>query len=87
MKRCVVLLVLFAGFLILPESLFAQGCSQCKIVAEQSIELDEGAFASNINIGILLLMATPYIIVFAVFRKRLFLFFKDFFFASNQSPK
>jgi hypothetical protein len=58
---------------------FGQGCSQCKLMAEQGSELDEASFGSNINYGILYLMAMPYIIVFFLFRKKIFLFFKKVF--------
>lgn len=87
MKRFVVLLILFVSFFVLPNALFGQGCSQCKLIAEQSSEAGEASFASNINIGILFLMAMPYIIVFAIFRKSLFQFFKRFFFSADQSSK
>lgn len=52
---------------------FGQGCSQCKLLAEQGSEVDEDAFGSNINSGILYLMALPYIalvIVLIVYRKK-----------------
>ena len=58
---------------------FGQGCSQCKLMAEQGSELDEASFGSNINYGILYLMAMPYIILFFLFRKKIFLFFKEKF--------
>ncbi|MDG1148342.1 MAG: hypothetical protein P8N52_08575 [Crocinitomicaceae bacterium] len=74
--------LVLAVFLI-TNSLFGQGCSQCKLIAEQGSELDEASFGSNINYGILYLMAMPYIIVFFLFRKKLFLFFKDTFQKSN----
>ncbi|MDC1403404.1 hypothetical protein N8328_03270 [Crocinitomicaceae bacterium] len=54
----------------------AQGCSQCKLLAEQSTEVGEASFGSNINMGILYLMAVPYILLFLLFRKRIFRFFK-----------
>lgn len=56
---------------------FGQGCSQCKLVAEQGSELDEASFGTNINYGILYLMAMPYIILLIMFRKRLFSFAKN----------
>ena len=55
---------------------YGQGCSQCKLLAEQGSELDEASFGSNINYGILFLMITPYILLFAIFHKRIFAFFK-----------
>ena len=56
---------------------YAQGCSQCKMLAEQGSELDEASFGSNINMGILYLMAIPYVLLFLLFRKRIFSFFKS----------
>lgn len=54
-----------------------QGCSQCKLLAEQGAELDENAFGSNINYGIMILMTIPYILLFALFHKRIFAFFRS----------
>ncbi len=54
-----------------------QGCSQCKLLAEQGAELDENSFGSNINYGIFILMTIPYILLLALFHKRIFAFFKS----------
>jgi hypothetical protein len=76
MKKYILLfLVLFA----LALDYFAQGCSQCKLLAEQGSELDEQSFGSNINSGILYLMIIPYILLFLLFRKRIVSFLKKFF--------
>jgi len=56
---------------------FSQGCSQCKMLAEQSSSLDEASFGSNINMGILYLMIIPYLLLFVLFRKRIFSLFKS----------
>jgi hypothetical protein len=56
---------------------YSQGCSQCKMLAEQSSELDEASFGSNINMGILYLMTIPYILLFLLFRKRIFSFVRS----------
>ena len=64
------LFVLIAVVLITDVAL-GQGCSQCKLLAEQGSELDEASFGSNINYGILYLMAMPYIILLIMFRKQL----------------
>ncbi len=66
--------VLFVGL-----ELYGQGCSQCKLVAEQGSELDEGSFGSGINGGILYLMAIPYILILLLFRKRIVRLFKQLF--------
>lgn len=55
---------------------FAQGCSQCKLLAEQGSELDEASFGSNINYGILYLMIIPYILLLILFRKRIVRLFR-----------
>ena len=52
------LITLFIGDLV-----YGQGCSQCKMLAEQGSELDEASFGSNINTGILYLMIIPYLII------------------------
>lgn len=66
-----VLLIILVLFVV--DYSFGQGCSQCKLLAEQGSEVDEDAFGSNINSGILYLMALPYIalvIVLIVYRKK-----------------
>ena len=55
---------------------YSQGCSQCKLLAEQGSELDEASFGTNINYGILYLMAAPYILLLIFFRKRIVRVFK-----------
>lgn len=62
-------LVIIAVFAV--EMVFSQGCSQCKLLAEQGSELDEASFGSNINYGILYLMTIPYILLLILFRKRI----------------
>ena len=73
------ILCIIIAFLLVDTAL-GQGCSQCKLLAEQGSDLDEASFGSNINYGILYLMAMPYIIGVAVitylFRKKLSVFFK-----------
>lgn len=76
-RLILVLLLVFACV----EIASGQGCSQCKLVAEQGAqgvnEVDEASFGSNINYGILLLMTVPYILLFALFHKRIFRFFRE----------
>ena len=76
-KGFVILLVLAVFFL--SGDLFGQGCSQCKLLAEQGSELDEASFGSNINYGILYLMIIPYLLIMFLFRERIFAFFKKLF--------
>jgi len=70
-------IVLVFAVLMLTDLAFGQGCSQCKLLAEQGSELDEASFGSNINYGILYLMAMPYIIIFLLFRKKIVQFIKS----------
>lgn len=63
--------------LLVADVAMGQGCSQCKLLAEQSAELDENSFGSNINYGIFILMTIPYILLLALFHKRIFSFFKS----------
>jgi len=56
---------------------FAQGCSTCRA----QIELSDGSDLSvgnGINIGIYILMGTPYVILFFLFRKNIVSFIKEF---------
>ena len=73
MKRTLLLLVVM---LIAADLAWGQGCSQCRMMSEQSAELGEDSFTSNINIGILYLMAVPYLLLMFLFRKRIISFFK-----------
>ena len=73
MKRALLLLVVM---LIAADLAWGQGCSQCRMMSEQSAELGEDSFTSNINIGILYLMAVPYLLLMFLFRKRIISFFK-----------
>ncbi|MCH2229400.1 MAG: hypothetical protein MK105_03565 [Crocinitomicaceae bacterium] len=67
---------LIFAVLMITDFVFGQGCSQCKLLAEQGSELDEASFGTNINYGILYLMAMPYIIIFFIFRKKIIQFIK-----------
>ena len=71
------LIVLVFVALLVTDLAMAQGCSQCKLLAEQGAVLDEDSFGSNINYGIMILMTIPYILLFALFHKRIFSFFRS----------
>lgn len=73
MKRILLLLVVM---LVATELVYGQGCSQCKLLAEQGSELDENSFGTNLNTGILYLMAIPYVLLMFLFRKRIIGFFR-----------
>lgn len=70
MRRYIYLTIIFLFFL---QDLFSQ-CAMCKAVAEDEVE-EEGA--SGINAGILYIMVIPYIILFIIFRKKIFGFLKE----------
>jgi len=62
--------------------LLAQGCSQCRMLSEQQsspTELDESAFSSNINYGIMYLMIIPYLLIMFLLRKQIIRYFKKHF--------
>jgi hypothetical protein len=66
-----VILVVFLLLCIVDVEVFAQGCSQCKLVSEQATELDEASFGTNINYGILYLMIIPYLLLMFLFRNKI----------------
>lgn len=84
MKKRLVIILLIA-FVFTLDMAYSQGCSQCKLVAEQGAELDEGSFGNGINKGILLLMTIPYLILFFFFRKSIIRLFKSLFGAKQVS--
>ena len=71
------IITLVAVALLVADVAMGQGCSQCKLLAEQGAELDENSFGSNINYGIFILMTIPYLLLFALFHKRIFAFFRS----------
>jgi hypothetical protein len=73
------LLVLLIALISFSQDLFAQGCSQCKLLAEQNAGLDENSFGSGINGGILYLMVIPYLLLMFLFRNQIIGFLKSFF--------
>ncbi len=78
MNKRIVFLLLIAVVFISVDA-YSQGCSQCRLLAEQGSELDEGSFGNGINTGIMYLMAIPYIILFLLFRKHIVRLFKSLF--------
>lgn len=53
-------------------------CSMCKAVAESgSSGKDMQSVGQQLNYGILYLMTIPYIILFFLFRKKIFAFFRE----------
>lgn len=67
----------------MPEFVHAQGCAMCKAVVESgegsgNIFGGEQAVGKGLNMGILYLMAVPYVLLFLLFRKRIVGFVKEF---------
>ena len=68
-----------AGFIFLFAlniSVWSQGCSTCRAQIINSTK-EDFTVGNGINTGILFLMIVPYIILFFLFRKQLFRFFKS----------
>jgi hypothetical protein len=57
-------------------SFWTQGCSTCRAQIINSTK-DDFTVGNGINTGILFLMIIPYIILFFLFRKQVFSFFKS----------
>jgi hypothetical protein len=77
MKRLLLLVSVLLLTLLVSSTGWAQGCSQCRLLAEQGSELDEASFGSTINTGILYLMVIPYLLLMFLFRKKIIGFFKQ----------
>jgi hypothetical protein len=82
MKHKLILLFVLVFFQV--STFFAQGCSQCKLLAQQGSEVDEASFGTNINSGILYLMIIPYLLLLFLFRKQILGFVKGFFNPAKQ---
>ncbi|MBI2257489.1 MAG: hypothetical protein HYU67_01150 [Flavobacteriia bacterium] len=78
MKKIIFILIIIFVTVYFNE-VFSQGCSQCKLMAKQGSELDENSFGSNINNGILYLLAIPYLLIIFLFRKKIVYFFRTMF--------
>ncbi len=66
-------IIILLGFLYYSVTPVLAQCVMCKAQAEAEAE-ESG---SSINAGILYIMIIPYIILFIVFRKKIFKLFKD----------
>jgi hypothetical protein len=70
--------ILFFIFLVFFHvNIFSQGCSTCRAQIINSTN-DDLTVGNGLNIGILFLMVVPYIILFFLFRKKLFNVYKSF---------
>lgn len=72
MKRLGLFLMVIA--VVLSDTAFGQ-CAMCKATAEAGQENDI-EFGRNINVGIMILMTLPYIILFLLFRKQIVRLFR-----------
>lgn len=83
MQRSWLILTLILVAMVLPELMWAQGCAMCKAVVQNGessshIFGGEQAVGKGLNMGILYLMAVPYVLLFLLFRKRIVGFVKEF---------
>ena len=83
MRTKAIVLLLIVASVAWPEATFAQGCAMCKAVVESgegsgNIFGGEQAVGKGLNMGILYLMAVPYVLLFLLFRKRIVGFVKEF---------
>ncbi|HXC04495.1 MAG TPA: hypothetical protein VNZ86_07060 [Bacteroidia bacterium] len=72
----IVFICLLGILLLFTPGLFAQGCSQCKMIPQSDLQ-NGGNVAAGINKGILYMMALPYIILFLLFRKQIVGFYRQ----------
>jgi len=83
MRVKLLLPVLCLMALALPVEVMSQGCAMCKAVVQSGensshIFGGEQAIGKGLNMGILYLMAVPYLLLFLLFRKRIVGFVKEF---------
>ena len=80
MNRMALFLTLLVLLFLLPADVWAQGCAMCKATVEgqQQPFGGEQSVGRGLNMGILYLMAVPYLLLFLLFRKRIVAFFKEF---------
>jgi len=68
-------LILFLTFIIYKIDILSQGCSTCRAQIINSSK-DDFTIGNGLNIGILFLMTIPYIVLFFLFKKQLYNFYK-----------
>lgn len=79
MKRYLPVILATLVLVSIAPDLFAQGCSQCRMIPASDMQAGQGV-ARNLNNGILYLMAVPYAffgIVLFIYRKKLDRFLID----------
>ncbi|MBX2974273.1 MAG: hypothetical protein KF797_14345 [Flavobacteriales bacterium] len=77
------LVAVIALVLLAPAGAWAQGCAMCKAVVESgeasgNVFGGQQSVGKGLNMGILYLMAVPYVLLFLLFRKRIMGFVKEF---------
>jgi hypothetical protein len=77
MKKWLPFIILLTVFLLPHIDLFSQGCSMCAATAKGAASEEDNSRGEQLNIGILYLMAVPYILIFLVFRKKIVAFFRE----------
>ncbi len=70
-------LLLILGFIMLANSAAAQ-CAMCRANAESSIKNNTNSIARGLNMGILYLMAIPYLMLAFIFRAQLKMIWKNY---------
>lgn len=79
MKTRSILPIVLVALTLFPDVAVAQGCAMCKAVVENGTGgSGPGTIGHGLNMGILYLMAVPYLLLFMLFRKRIVAFFKEF---------
>jgi len=63
-------------FLLVSVGAYSQ-CAMCKAAAESDLQNNPNSVAQGLNTGILFLMFIPYLIVGVIFRKDIFIFFRN----------
>ncbi len=74
-RKALIILVVLLVFVAFTPDIFAQGCSQCRLVP-QTNAANGGTIGASLNPAILYLMAVPYVILFLVFRKKIVTLYK-----------
>jgi hypothetical protein len=71
-RKLVLFLLLVVACMMFGNEIFAQGCSQCRMIPQSSMEAGQRK-AAGLNTGIMYLLTIPYLVLAGLF----YLFFKD----------
>jgi hypothetical protein len=75
-KKYLPFIILLTVFLLPQIDAFSQGCSMCTATTKGASE-EDNSIGETLNVGILYLMAVPYILFLIFFRKKIRSFFKE----------